>query len=506
MSVKKTLKEKASESRWIATLFEDDSARCQRFCAQALGMHLDFSKQAIDDDTWSLLLQWAKESELMASFEALYAGDEVNPSEHLPAMHPLMRSCFFSKATHADVDWLPFMDALERFSDPSYRLPSGQPIKDIIHVGIGGSDLGPVFISDALRAYQTQPYRLHFVASCDDEVLNRICDACDPASTIAIVVSKSFSTLETMHNAKRLKIWFESHLDKKAWSEHSFAVTARPDRAQEWGFSPASIFSFPIGLGGRFSSWSAVSLGVAMTLGVEHFTDLMAGAYAMDQHVKHTQIDQNLAVIWALTDIWNAHFLNMPTSAMLAYDSRLKYLVNYWQQLSMESLGKSVNFEGETVRSGSIVWGGEGPGSQHSFHQLLMQGSHRVALDFIVPVAKTAGTSGSQELLWANALAQAEVMMMGDDHRCVEKKIQGNQPSNMLLLPKLNPYYLGALMSLLEHRVYAQSLLMDVNAFDQWGVERGKNIASALLDARSHDLHPSTQSLLSIIQKMARHS
>lgn len=489
----------------IIGLFDQDSERSSFFSVQDMGFYLDFSKQCLDRDAWQSLLNLAEAHDLKSAFQRLDSGVIVNQTQSQQAVHTKMRAAFLGKRDCAEVDWHRFSEQVYRWSDPQFTLPSGESVQDVVHMGIGGSDIAPRFILDALRSYRKNPIRVHFVSSNDCQAMRDVLSKCDPKSTVGVIVSKSFTTAETLGNAEKFRMWLSNRLTEDV-SAHLLAVTARPDRAQKKGFSPASILVFPDDLGGRFSSWSAVSLVVALVMGMEQFTAFMRGGYEMDQHVFHTSYAKNLAVIMALLSVWSSRAMGLSTAVVLAYDANLGLLVPYLQQLSMESLGKRVNCQGQVLshHTGAIIWGAQGPDSQHSFHQLLMQGTRCVPAEFIVPLRARGVSDSDRRVVWANALAQSSVLMNGVDANDPAQVIPGNQPSLTLLVSQLDPYHLGALLALMEHRVYAQSILLDINAFDQWGVERGKFMANALLAGHVESLDPSTVALTGWIEGQIR--
>lgn len=486
----------------ISDLFDVDQSRTDHYSVESCGLCLDFSKQNIDNAVLVDLMALADSVDLPGAFARLIQGDIVNPSENRPALHPMMRASYLGHASHADIDWQPFFSMLNHLADETFRLPTGAGLTDIVHIGIGGSCLGPRLINDALSGYFQSEVRVHFVSSNDVSEIKTVLRSLDPQSTLALIASKSFTTAETMMNAVMIRAWFEENIGRDNLSAHLLAVTANVQRALDFGVSSNNILSFPKGVGGRFSLWSAVSLSVALQLGHENFSALMRGAYDMDCHVQQADGANNMVFMMALLSVWASRCLKWPTQAMVAYDARMALWVPYLQQLCMESLGKRVDLNGNVVDypTGAIIWGGRGPNSQHSFHQLLMQGPHHVPVDFVVPMQKLPIDELDHSPVWVNALAQAAVMMTGYHCDDPQKNIPGNQPSNMLLLPQLDPYHLGALIALYEHRVYAQSVLLNINAFDQWGVEQGKQMARQLMAGQHDSADLSTQSLIHKIQ------
>ena len=407
------------------------------------GMQLNFARQHLDGAVISAFEELCDELNMANQIKALCTGEIVNHSEQRPALHVMARENLVQASDCAyDFQW-------RKMQEYATSLAAGK-FKNIIHIGIGGSDLGPRLLADALQSYMHNKFKLHFAASNDIQELNEILAQCAAQDTLVILVSKSFTTAETLSNGAIAKEWLKANLDSGEVGQHLFAVTANKALAEEFGVASSNVLSMPDGIGGRFSIWSPVSLSVAAAIGWDNYVALVQGAHAMDQHFQTADALQNMPVLLALLAVWNYNFLEYPTQAMLAYDARLGLLVPYMQQLYMESLGKSVTPSGEQLSyvSGSILWGGRGPDSQHSFHQLLQQGTHQVALDFVVPLQADNISTAERKPVWANALAQAQVMWQGHEDEHTYKIIAGGQPSNMLLLPQLDPHYLGMLIAL----------------------------------------------------------
>jgi glucose-6-phosphate isomerase len=463
------------------------------------GLLFDYSRQNINTDIFSNLLSLTHEVQLAEKIAKLFNGEVVNISENRPALHVLARAQLINSAScKFDFQWQQMQSAVT-------KITASENIKNIIHIGIGGSDLGPRLLADALKSFHKNKFNLHFVSSNDIQELNDVLRNCMPEDTMIILVSKSFTTAETLTNGAVAKKWLAKNLSIATAAQHLYAVTSNHECAQAFGVAATNILTMPEGIGGRFSIWSPVSLGVAVWLGWENYLALVRGAYMVDQHFQTAAFNNNMPVILALLGIWNGNFLNIDTKAMLAYDARLGLLVPYMQQMYMESLGKSVNQFGDKInyKTGAILWGGRAPDSQHSFHQLLKQGSHRVALDFIVPLAADGVSDAERRPVWANALAQAQVMWQGHADTDLNKIISGGQASNMLLLPELNPYYLGALIALYEHKVFVQSVVWNINAFDQWGVEQAKVLSNKILQGDDSSCDPITRDLQGMIAKVA---
>lgn len=461
------------KDRSILDLFSADDRRFEHFSLETAGLFCDFSKNSVDQQTLSLLFALADDCNLRGAIERLFSGELVNVSEQLPAWHTALRDpdnhndaiqATFSKMRH-------WADAIR---EKRYLSANGQPITDILHVGIGGSHLGSAVIYDALGAISEPQLQCHFITDEDQNALSKKLSQLNPSTTLVIVVSKSFATAETIINAKRILPWLQSASDA-ALKKQLVAVTASPDLAIALGVLPENIFPVEDWVGGRYSLWSAVSLSVAIAFGWELFSELLSGAYAMDQHFRSEPWSQNLPVIIGLIGVWYRNFFNAETQAIIPYHAALRFLPTHLQQLHMESLGKSVTQSGEAIdyNTGAIIWGGVGPSSQHSFHQLLLQGNCRVPIDFIV--------TQEDRRQYINCLAQASVLVQGEEPSESCRRIVGNVPSNMMVMEKITAFSLGALLAMYEHRVFVQSVIWDINAFDQWGVECGKSLAKRLL-------------------------
>ena len=449
----------------ITTFFLNDALRFNRFSLEVADLFCDYSKNHITEETLSLLFALADVRQLQEAIERLFRGDVVNVSEQRAAWHTALRDSHYQNNT---------IQAMLSKMQHWVNIIQEKSFTDILHVGIGGSHLGPALVYEALSSIADPRLRCHFIVDEDESVLSKRLLQLDPRTTLVIVVSKSFTTAETILNAKHILPWLQS-LSDHAWQKQLFAVTASTDRAIALGVLPENIFPIWNWVGGRFSLWSAVGLSVAMAFGWDQFSKLCSGAHAMDQHFQSKRWSQNLPVIFGLLGIWYRNFFHAETQAIIPYHAVLRLLPTHLQQLHMESLGKSVTQLGETIdyKTAAIIWGGVGPSSQHSFHQLLLQGNHCVPIDFIV--------MQQDRRRYVNCLAQAAVLLQGSAPPEVYQYISGNVPSNMIVMEKITPFSLGALLAMYEHKVYVQSVIWDVNAFDQWGVESGKQLAKQLL-------------------------
>lgn len=494
-------------------LFISDQNRFERYSLEATNIFLDYSKNIITDETLSLLFQLAEACDLKNKINHLFSGKIVNDSEHRPALHMQLRSpgnqSFLLNGTNVIDEIMAVRKQMrllaQSIANHQFKSYSGKPITDIIHVGIGGSDLGPKMIYEALRE-KDHSLRCHYISNHDLHAIERILNQLNPETSIALFVSKTFTTQETLANAKVIKNWFiqktRNNNEKEAIKKQLFAVTTATDLAQEFGILPNHIFPFWEWVGGRYSVWSAVSLSSAIVIGMENFEKFLAGAHAMDRHFQSASFSENMPVILGLLGIWYNNFFGANTKAIIPYSQQLEYFPHFLQQLQMESQGKSVTRLGENIHypTGGILWGGVGTNSQHSFHQLLFQGNQLVPIDFLLPLKVN-------QALKANCFAQSRTFMQGySDEEIMKdmqeqghsletiknilphKRIRGNCPSNTFLFEDIDPYSLGALIALYEHKVYVQSVIWDINPFDQWGVERGKMLAKSV----TKDLHNDT--------------
>ena len=459
---------------------------------EAAGWRADLSRQYTSIACWDALLSYADETNLSAAISGLFNADIVNPSENRPALHWALRMAPESDLTRAEHKTT--VDALQKASE----IASAGTFSAIVHIGIGGSDFGPRLYADAFADRQLNHLDLRFCANVDPLDLDLALQGLNPAETLIIGISKSFGTEETLYNLGRAKAWLDAALGADQAAKHLLLVTANAERATAWlNGNPATTLDMPISVGGRYSIWSAASVAVMTSFGTDTFEAFLAGAADMDAHVKSTPIETNLAARLALLDVWNTSFLGFGSRAVLAYSRRLRMLPTYLQQLEMESNGKSVGPGGDDapLPTAPLLWGGEGSVGQHSYHQWLHQGTHVVPAEFILAPGSHSDASGV-EALTAHALAQAEVMANGrsfeevqseepdlSDHIARQKVHPGGRPSTFLTARELTPHALGALIALYEHRTYLAGRLWQINSFDQWGVERGKTMATRLKPA-----------------------
>jgi glucose-6-phosphate isomerase len=494
----------------LRELFAVDRSRAERFSLETNELFLDYSKHLIDAETMRLLCALALQAEVPRWIERMFAGDPVNNTEKRAALHVALRSedASFPKARDVMPEVRAARDQMRRFVEQArggiLTGARGQPITDFVNIGIGGSHLGPSMLTHALRGIRKPGVRVHFVANIDPADLDATLAGLNPDTTLFIVASKTFTTAETLDNARRARAWLAASLGE-TWelSRHFAAVTANAAGPAALGVPSERVFPMWDWVGGRYSVWSAVGLPVAVAIGMEAFEELLEGARAMDQHFRAAAPERNAPVILALLEIWYVNFFGAQSHAVLPYSEDLQEFPAYLQQLEMESNGKRVDREGKVVdyATAPVIWGSTGTPSQHSFHQMLHQGTHLVPVDFIV-FAPGASSPGAEAELAGNALAQSAALAFGNPAPgALHKALPGNRPSSTLLFKRLSPRALGALIALYEHKVFTEGIIWNLNSFDQWGVEHGKELARALLPklARDEDdagLDSSTRALL----------
>ena len=489
----------------------DTDNRFSEFALAGPGLLVDLSKQRLDTRSLAALHELATARRLPSAIADLFAGAEVNPTEQRPALHTLLRAPNDGSPRAADIH-----ATLERLAQLTAQLRSGarrgatnKPINHVVHIGIGGSHLGPELATLALRPANC-PLDVHFVANIDPAELDEVLAPLDPERTLFVVVSKTFTTLETLENARAARAWLlQRSMDTSAVDAHFIGVTSNVEAAAAFGIAADNVFPMWDWVGGRYSLWSAVGLPVMLTLGAPGFAEFLAGAHAMDQHFVSAEPHRNLPLNLALVGIWNTNFLGISNHAVLPYSRRLALLPDYLQQLEMESNGKSVDVAGQRldIHSAPIVWGGVGTNGQHAYHQLLHQGTRSFTADFVV-VRSTLEPTPRGRWLWANALAQSQAMLAGSDEADPHRAVAGNHPSTTIVLDELTPYTLGSLLALYEHKVFCQGAIWNINPFDQFGVELGKRLSAPIYTqlegapgALTQDA--STQGLISHLRKGA---
>jgi glucose-6-phosphate isomerase len=460
----------AMRGRGIAALFAADADRARRFAVDAAGLHMDYAKHLADAETIALLVRLARQQQVESWRERMFAGEPINHTEGRAVLHVALREPL--AAARPDV-----RETRERMRAFVAAVQADPGITDVVNLGIGGSDLGPRMATHALRSSHAARPRVHFVANADPADFAAATRGLNPATTLCVVASKTFTTVETMSNVRLAR----------AWGGRRFAaVTANVPAAQALGVPADRVFPMWDWVGGRYSLWSAVGLSLALAIGMDAFEELLAGAHRMDAHFRSAPLDRNLPVLLALLGVWYVNFHGAQSHAVLPYSEDLRELPAYLQQLEMESNGKRVDRDGSVVDHATcpVVWGAAGTNGQHAFHQLLHQGTPLVPCDFVVAAHPAAGEDAeAHRLLVANALAQSAALMAGKEDPLPHKAFPGDRPSTTLLIERLTPSTLGALLALYEHKVFVQGVIWNLNSFDQWGVELGKVIAKSLQPA-----------------------
>lgn len=499
----------------LGQAFQEDPNRAQLFSIEAAGLFLDYSKQLVNSETLKLLDQLAIQQELPAAINALKTGLNVNTTEQRPALHHLLRAQqipdnnAFLKQCYEEICAVKqrMKDTSEAILNKQRLTSAGKPFTDIVHIGIGGSDLGPTMAYQALKAYHQPGIRCHFISNICAFDLQRNLENVTPEQTLFIIASKTFSTLETLKNADSCKQWLSQFVKKEDLGKHFYAVTSHPDRARQYGIEEQAIFPFWDWVGGRYSTYSAIGLSLAIGIGYDNFNALLEGAEEMDQHFFNAPLTQNMPVIMALMGIWSVNFWHKHNHCIAPYDHRLRRFPAYLQQLEMESTGKSANRNNETINYATCpsIFGESGTNSQHSYFQHLHQSPEFTPVDFIVSAQGLKGYEDHHNHLFASCLAQSRALMTGkqetEEGFQHHKSMPGNRPSSTLMMHQVTPQTLGALIALYEHKVYSQSIIWNVNAFDQWGVELGKKISCDIKTAmetpsQHQNFDESTQQLM----------
>ncbi|HTS55313.1 MAG TPA: glucose-6-phosphate isomerase [Burkholderiales bacterium] len=488
----------------LRKLFDDDPGRGERMTLEALGIYLDYSKNRITDETLRLLLLLAEQSGLRARIDAMFRGDKINVTEMRAALHVALRAPRGASIVvdgknvvpevHAVLDKM--TDFANRFRSGEWKGHTGRRIRNVVNIGIGGSDLGPVMAYEALRHYSERGMTFRFVSNVDGTDFAEAVQDLDPAETLFIVSSKTFTTLETMTNAQSARDWSLKGLggDAKAVAKHFVAVSTNAEKVSAFGIDIANMFEFWDWVGGRYSMDSAIGLSTMLAIGPENFRAMLAGFHEMDEHFRTAPFERNLPVLMGLLSVWYNDFFGAQTVAVLPYEQYLKRFPAYLQQLTMESNGKHVTLEGDRVAcdTGPIYWGEPGTNGQHSFYQLIHQGTRLIPCDFIAFIRTLNPLGRHHDMLIANVLAQTEALAFGKTAEQVKAEgtpdalvphrvFEGNRPSNAILVERLTPDVLGKLVALYEHSVFTQGTIWSINSFDQWGVELGKALAQRII-------------------------
>ncbi|WP_432464083.1 glucose-6-phosphate isomerase [Agarivorans sp. QJM3NY_33] len=496
----------------LSELFAADAERFKRFSVsfneQIL---LDYSKNLITNDTMQQLFALAKETKLDGAIKAMFSGEKINQTEGRSVLHTALRNRSNTPVIVDGEDVMPAVNAvLEKMQGFCQKIHSGEwkgytgkAIRSIVNIGIGGSDLGPVMLTEALGAYKIEHIKTYFVSNVDGTHIAEILKQVDPETTLFLVASKTFTTQETMTNAHSARDWFLAAANDQAHvAKHFAALSTNGPAVAEFGIDTDNMFEFWDWVGGRYSSWSAIGLSVALTVGYDNFIELLEGAHAMDKHFAETDFEQNLPVILALLGIWYNNFFGAESVSILPYDQYMHRFAAYFQQGDMESNGKNVDRNGNPVdyQTGPIIWGEPGTNGQHAFYQLIHQGSKLIPCDFIAPAMSHNPLSDHHQKLMSNFFAQTEALAFGKSRDTVEaelvaagksaeeiaelapfKVFTGNKPTNSILLKKITPYSLGALVAMYEHKIFVQGVIWNIFSFDQWGVELGKQLANQIL-------------------------
>ncbi|WQU28680.1 glucose-6-phosphate isomerase [Helicobacter pylori] len=491
--------------------FFKDKERASRYFVQLESLSLDYSKNRLNDTTLKLLFELANNCSLKEKIEAMFKGEKINTTEKRAVLHTALRSLNDTEILLDNMEVLKSVrSVLKRMRAFSDSVRSGkrlgytnQVITDIVNIGIGGSDLGALMVCTALKRYGHPRLKMHFVSNVDGTQILDVLEKINPASTLFIVASKTFSTQETLTNALTARKWFvERSGDEKHIAKHFVAVSTNKEAVQQFGIDEHNMFEFWDFVGGRYSLWSAIGLSIMIYLGKKNFNALLKGAYLMDEHFRNAPFESNLPVLMGLIGVWYINFFQSKSHLIAPYDQYLRHFPKFIQQLDMESNGKRISKKGETIPYDTcpVVWGDMGINAQHAFFQLLHQGTHLIPIDFIASLDKKPNAKGHHEILFSNVLAQAQAFMKGKSYEealgeLLSKGLDkdeakdlahhrvffGNRPSNILLLEKISPSNIGALVALYEHKVFVQGVIWDINSFDQWGVELGKELAVPIL-------------------------
>ena len=520
-------------------LFADDPHRFERFSLCFDDVLVDFSKNRITKDTLHLLVRLAADSGVGEAIDAMFTGEKINETEGRAVLHTALRNRGSSPVPVDGRDVMPEVNAvLEKMRSFSDRVISGdwtgysgKKITDIVNIGIGGSDLGPVMVTEALKPFHQKGVAVHFVSNVDGTDLTETLRALDQETTLFIIASKTFTTQETMTNAFSAREWFLSSAEDQAHvARHFVAVSTNAEKVQEFGIATDNMFVFWDWVGGRYSLWSAIGLSIACYLGFDNFSALLEGAHAMDRHFRDTPLDRNIPVLLALIGIWYTNFFDAQTEAILPYDQYMHRFPAYFQQGNMESNGKSTDRNGAGVdyQTGPIIWGEPGTNGQHAFYQLIHQGTRVIPADFLAPAQSHNPTGEHHDILLSNFFAQTEALLQGKTREQVidelqqagkteteikkllpHKMFEGNRPTNSILFKKLTPRVLGSLIAMYEHKIFVQGVIWNIFSFDQWGVELGKQLAQKILpelsDVQPVDTHDSsTNGLINAFKEMRR--
>lgn len=500
----------------LKQLFDEDSKRFEKFSVKLNDILLDFSKNRITDETLALLIQLANECQVSEAIQAMFSGDRINVTEGRPVLHTALRNQSDEPVLVDGEDVMPKVKAVlahvkeftSRILSGKWKGFTGKEITDVVNIGIGGSDLGPVMVTEALKAYKTR-LNIHFVSNVDGSHIAETIKNLNPETTLFLIASKTFTTQETMANAQSAKDWFlASGATEADVAKHFAALSTNEKGVSAFGIDTKNMFEFWDWVGGRYSLWSAIGLSISLGIGYDNFEQLLQGAYAADEHFKDTEFEQNIPVILGLLGVWYNNFFEAESHAILPYDQYLHRFATYFQQGDMESNGKYIDRNGKRVdyQTGPIIWGEPGTNGQHAFYQLIHQGTKLIPCDFIAPAISLNPLGNHHQLLLSNFFAQTEALMNGKNEDEVVQELknagkseeeieklknfkvfEGNRPTNSFLLKNVTPYTLGTLIALYEHKIFVQGIIWNIFSFDQWGVELGKQLANRILPELTDD-------------------
>ena len=525
--------------RQMIDMFRKDPGRFSRFSLRFGDILLDYSKNIIDSETISLLLRLAEETDVPDAIEKMFSGDRINETEDRAVLHVALRNRSNTPIHVNGKDVMPEVNAvlkqIETFSDRvisgQWKGYTGKAVSDIVNIGIGGSDLGPVMVTEALKPYAVPHIRTHFVSNIDATHITETLKDLSPETTLFMIASKTFTTQETMTNSHTARQWFLASAKDEAYVKNHFvALSTNEEEVKRFGISPENMFVFWDWVGGRYSLWSAIGLSIACSVGFQNFIELLEGGHAMDRHFRETPFENNIPVLLALIGIWYNNFYKAETHAVLPYDQYMHRFAAYFQQGDMESNGKHIDRNGTEVswQTGPVIWGEPGTNGQHAFYQLIHQGTKLIPCDFIAPAISHNPAGDHHRILLSNFFAQTEALMKGKTEQEVftelraagkskeeieklmpYKIFKGNRPTNSILLKKLTPRTLGSLIAMYEHKIFVQGVIWNIFSFDQWGVELGKQLANRVLPeiaddkpVTSHD--SSTNGLINAYKEMRK--
>ena len=515
----------------LKELFKEDGERFKKYSLSAQDIIWDYSKNFLTGKTLELLLQLAEECELKAAIEAMFNAEKINETENRAVLHTALRNSLDKPVLLDGKDVMPAVkkvreqmrDFCKKVHDGEWKGYTGKKIKYIVNIGIGGSDLGPVMVTEALKPYWAEGIQTHFVSNIDGSHIAEVLKKVTPEQTLFLIASKTFTTQETMTNAFTAREWFlKEASDEKFVAKHFVALSTNLEEVKKFGIDEENMFVFWDWVGGRYSLWSAIGLSIALTVGYDNFEELLKGAHEIDRHFRERSFEKNIPVLMGLISIWYLNFFGAKSEAILPYDQYMHRFAAYFQQGNMESNGKSVDRNGEKVdySTGPVIWGEPGTNGQHAFYQLIHQGTQIIPCDFIAPAVSHNQIGDHHKILLSNFFAQTEALMNGKTREELEaenvpgelmpyKTFEGNRPTNSFLIKQITPFTLGELIAMYEHKIFVQGIIWNIYSFDQWGVELGKQLAKKILpelegdkEISSHD--SSTNGLINAFKKLSQ--